>query len=178
MRGYKKALLIVVALALAGVAVMAFGRPGRAEDPLRLHIVANSDSEEDQRIKIEVRDAVLRATREGIDACATEAQAEEYVGGNIEIIVATANEVLEENGAGYRAEAMVGTYHFPERTYRDATYPEGDYRALRIVLGEGEGRNWWCVMFPPLCITEITCDDAEYTSFFGEIWEEWLSVWP
>ena len=59
------------------------------------------------------------------------------------------------------------------------TYPEGDYRALRIVLGEGEGHNWWCVMFPPLCISEITgeeSEDTEYTSFFAELWEKWLGV--
>jgi stage II sporulation protein R len=155
-----------------------FSRPGKAEDPLRLHILANSDTEQDQRIKMEVRDAVLLATQAGIEACDTEAQAEEYVNDNIEIILITANEVLKENGAPYCAYAQVGTYHFPERTYQDVTYPEGDYRALRIVLGEGKGRNWWCVMFPPLCITEIAGEDAEYTSFFKELWEKWFGVCP
>ena len=147
----KRTLPILAALMVAAVIIAALSGSAKAEPPLRLHIVANSDSDADQRIKMEVRDAVLLATQEGIETCATEAQAEEYVRSNIEIIVATANEVLEENGTDYRATATVGTSHFPERTYQDVTYPEGDYRALRIVLGEGEGHNWWCVMFPPLC---------------------------
>jgi len=177
---WKKALLILAALAVISFSAAILCGTMRPE-PLRLHIVANSDSDVDQEIKMEVRDAVLLVTQEGIESCKTEAEAEEYVSSNLEIIEATANAVLEENGADYRAKAVVGTFHFPDRTYKDVTYPEGDYRALRIVLGEGEGHNWWCVMFPPLCISEITGEDGEdveYTSFFGELWEKWFGVCP
>jgi stage II sporulation protein R len=167
----KRALLILAALTLAALCGAC-----KAEPPLRLHIIANSDSEDDQRIKMDVRDAVLLATEKGIESCGSEEEAEEYISENLEIIVETANAVLEENGVDYRAHAEIGTYHFPDRTYQDVTYPEGDYRALRIILGEGEGKNWWCVMFPPLCISEITEEDTEYTSFFAELWEEWFGV--
>ncbi len=171
----RKALLLFFA---APVIIALLAGCGAQEAPLRLHILANSDDDADQQIKMEVRDAVLLATQEGIEACDNEADAEEYVCDNLEIIEETANAVLEENGVAYRAHAEIGTFRFPERTYQDVTYPEGDYRALRIVLGEGEGHNWWCVMFPPLCISEITEEDAEYTSFFAELWEEWFGVCP
>lgn len=170
---WKRALLVLAALTIA-----ALGAACKAEAPLRFHIIANSDSEADQQIKMQVRDAVLLATQQGIESCGNEAQAEEYIDTNLEIIEATANAVLEESGVDYRAHAEMGTFHFPDRTYRDVTYPEGDYRALRIVLGEGGGENWWCVIFPPLCISEIAEDDAEYTSFFAELWEEWFGVCP
>ena len=170
----KRALPILAALVL-----MALCGACGTQPPLRLHIMANSDSDTDQQIKMDVRDAVLLATAQGIELCESEADAEEYIGDNLEIIEATANAVLEENGADYTAHAQMGTYHFPDRTYGDVTYPEGDYRAVRIVLGEGEGHNWWCVMFPPLCISEITGEeDTEYTSFFAELWEEWFGVCP
>ena len=171
----KRALLVFTALILAAMCGAC-----AAEPPLRLHIMANSDSETDQQIKMEVRDAVLLATAQGIESCENEADAEEYIGGNLEIIEATANAVLEENDVDYTAHAQIGTYHFPDRTYQDVTYPEGDYRAVRITLGEGEGHNWWCVMFPPLCISEITEEDTEteYTSFLAELWEEWFGVCP
>ena len=152
---WKKTLLILTLLAAVSLVVATLCGAWKQE-PLRLHILANSDGDADQQIKIEVRDAVLAATAEGIAACETEAEAEEYVSKNLEIIEATANAVLEENGVNYRAKAVMGTFHFPDRKYRDVTYPEGDYRALRIVLGEGEGHNWWCVVFPPLCAATET----------------------
>lgn len=144
-----------------------------AAQPFRLHIVANSDSQEDQQIKLVVRDAVLQITKEDILDCKNAEQAEEYIKDNVEIIIETANETLEKNGFSYTAAAYVGNYHFPDKSYKDVNYPEGDYQALRIVLGKGQGENWWCVMFPPLCISEIDGDeqDVEYTSFFAELIE-------
>ncbi len=170
------ALTALVVLILAAVILCG----GWKQPPFRLHIVANSDSAADQQVKMAVRDAVLFVTAEGIAACKNEAEAEEYMRGNLGIITQTANAVLKENGADYHAVSAVGTYHFPDRTYQNVTYPEGDYRALRIVLGEGEGHNWWCVMFPPLCISEITGEkaDAEYASYFAELWEQWFGACP
>lgn len=142
-----------------------------AEQPFRLHILGNSNGTEDQQVKLKVRDSVLEAAKD-IAKCRNEAEAEEYIKNNLGIILETANETLEENGFDYTATAETGNFHFPEKSYNNVTYPEGDYKALRIILGEGKGDNWWCVMFPPLCISEITdTDDAEYTSFFAEMWE-------
>ncbi len=143
-----------------------------SQAPFRLHIIANSDTDDDQQIKLMVRDAVLDLTSEDMLACTNSQDAQEYIENNLEIIEKTANETLTENGLDYSAHAEVGTFHFPEKTYQDVTYPEGDYQALRVTLGEGKGHNWWCVMFPPLCITEMDTleeQDVEYTSFFAEL---------
>ena len=145
-----------------------------APTPFRLHVLANSDSDADQQVKMQVRDAVLEATKDGILTCKSAQEARAYIEKNLEIIEKTANETLAANGFDYTATAQVGTFHFPDRTYQDVTYPEGDYQALRISLGEGKGHNWWCVMFPPLCLTEIDGLDegdapVEYTSFFAEL---------
>ncbi len=145
-----------------------------AAQPFRLHIVANSNTKEDQQVKLAVRDAVLQATKQEIVKCKNAKQAKEYISDNIEIIVKTANDILEENDFDYTASAAVGNYHFPDKRYNDVLYPEGDYQALRLILGQGEGENWWCVMFPPLCISEIEEEnaDVEYTSFFAELIEK------
>ena len=145
-----------------------------APTPFRLHVIANSDSDADQQVKMQVRDAVLEATKDGILQCTNAQEARAYIEKNLEIIEKTANETLAANGFDYTATAQVGTFHFPDRTYQNVTYPEGDYQALRISLGKGEGHNWWCVMFPPLCLTEIDGLDegetgVEYTSFFAEL---------
>jgi len=139
--------------------------------PLRLHVIANSDSAEDQRVKLLVRDAVLQATQEGILKCKNAAEAEEYISDHLGIIVATANDILDQNGFDYKASASIGVSHFPEREYQGLSYPEGDYKALRVVLGDGRGQNWWCVMFPPLCLSEVGVEvgEVQYTSFFSEL---------
>jgi len=144
---------------------------GCSAPPLRLHIVAHSDSETDQQIKLKVRDSVLAAAQEGIGACKTAEQAEEYIRENLQILVEAANETLKDEGVDYSAGAELGSYHFPDRSYGGVTYPEGDYRALRILLGDAQGGNWWCVMFPPLCLNEIAPEgegDTEYTSLIAE----------
>ncbi len=147
-----------------------------APAPLRLHVIANSDSEADQQVKLKVRDAVLNVTKDGILECENAQEAKEYIEENLEIIVATANDTLEKNGFDYAAQATVGISHFPDKEYKGVRYPEGDYEALRVVLGDGDGQNWWCVMFPPLCISELEPegDEAEYTSFFAEVWDDWF----
>lgn len=139
--------------------------------PFRLHIKANSDSDADQRVKLAVRDAVLSAS-EDIAMCENEQEAEEYIENNLEIILKTANDTLKQSGFNYTASARLGRFRFPEKSYRGVSYPEGEYDALSITLGEGKGDNWWCVMFPPLCLSEAEdTEDTEYTSIFAELWE-------
>lgn len=164
----KKKALIVAAMVI--IIVLVFG--ACEKEPFRLHILANSNSEQDQQIKLDVRDAVLQVTHDEIEQCKNAVETEEYIRDNIGIILETANDMLAKNGVSYQATATVGNYHFPDKSYRDVRYPEGDYQALRILLGDGEGENWWCVMFPPLCITEIEEEDEqdiEYTSFLAEL---------
>lgn len=169
MSAYYNKKLMVIALFMAILLLLsACGRP------LRLHIMANSNIDEDQSIKLAVRDAVLEATREGITLCENAQQARAYLIDNLEIIEKTANKALADGGFHYRAHAQIGVFHFPEKYYQDIVYPEGEYQALRITLGEGVGDNWWCVMFPPLCVMEIDTPDeqeVEYTSFLAELLE-------
>ena len=113
------------------------------ENVTRLHIIANSDSDADQEVKIKVRDAIL-------------AKAHENKIATTEDFRETAEDILRKNGFTYAAKAETGEFYFPEKSYKDITFPAGEYYGLRVILGNGEGKNWWCVMNPPLCFTEDT----------------------
>lgn len=136
-------------------------------EPFRLHVIANSNSAEDQRVKLLVRDEMLRISEQAMLACRTKEEAEAYMRTHTGELIAGANRVLAEQGMTYTAQAFVGRYPFPDKTYAGVTYPAGEYDALRVVLGEGAGENWWCVMFPPLCLVnaEAEAEDVEYHSF-------------
>lgn len=116
---------------------------------IRLHIIANSDSGEDQAVKLRVRDAVLDKMREE-----TENKSRNEIIKSLDEIEKTANRVLEENCFDYTASAVYGKFYFPKKEYRGMTLPAGEYYGVRIVLGNGNGHNWWCVMYPPLCVSE------------------------
>lgn len=115
---------------------------------LRLHVIANSDEEKDQSAKLAVRDAVLPLLK----SASSEAEAEEMVLSLAPQILQTARQALQEQGCDYDAQLLLGDFSFPCREYEQIAYPAGKYRALRIVLGRGQGHNWWCVLFPPLCL--------------------------
>lgn len=121
---------------------------------VRLHILANSDSDTDQEVKLKVRNAILSEMDEKIK---TESKSE--ITGNLDEIEKIANRVLEENGFQYSAKAVYGKFDFPKKEYKNMTLPAGKYYGVRIILGEGAGHNWWCVMYPPLCVT----DDSSLT---------------
>ena len=146
-------------------------RPVAAGAPapvFRLHIIANSDSAADQQIKLAVRDALLEYERGRADNFASATQAEAALMADGETVLDIANGVLRDLGAGYSARLAVGGYDFPDREYAGNFYPAGRYRALRVVLGSGQGKNWWCVMFPPLCILELPGGEIDYDRL-GEI---------
>lgn len=128
---------------------------------LRLHVVANSDSEDDQALKLKVRDAVLKAAKELDFTAASARGAEKLLRENSELLESTANEVILNSGFSYAASTDFGVYHFPLKSYGSVTLPEGNYNALKIVLGKGEGHNWWCVMYPPLCLLNETAEFDE-----------------
>ncbi len=159
----KKAICIVI---LAAVVLTLAAGCAQSEEPFRLHIIANSDSARDQEVKLKVRDSVLELTSDDLKICTSEKEAEKYVSAHVDNIIKCANGVLRENGMDYTARAEVGVFEFPDRVYGNVTYPAGDYYALRLILGEGEGQNWWCVMFPPLCIVNVEKEpeNVEYRS--------------
>ena len=149
----KRIAVIALAAALTAPMLPRGAAAEGAEGVFRLHIIANSDSEDDQRIKLEVRDRVLM-TMQSLGGCKSARDTESKLMQNGKTMLEAAENVLAENGTDYGAQLVVGEFDFPDRVYGDKVYPRGRYRALRIVLGEGKGHNWWCVMFPPLCIAE------------------------
>lgn len=126
------------------------------ENVLRLHIIANSDSEEDQRIKLEVRDRIAAQSEDIFGGCESREEILRRGWESLDIMEETAQEVLTEGGFGYGAEASIEQTYFDTRYYGEITMPQGDYTALKITLGEGKGHNWWCVMYPPLCLPCFT----------------------
>jgi len=127
---------------------------GIRKEVLRLHVIANSDSALDQRAKLHVRDRLLEAGADLFDGSINAASAEAEITPRIAELEECARKSLREFGLDYPVQVTVGEAYFNTRTYEEAgvTLPAGRYRALRVVLGTGKGENWWCVMFPPLCL--------------------------
>ncbi len=132
-------------------------------ETLRLHIIANSDSEEDQALKIKVRDAVLSATGELFAEVSGKTEAVAAAEYSSDDIKAIAEEVIASEGFDYGVQVEVTEMWFETRSYEGFTLPAGDYDAVRIIIGAGEGQNWWCVMYPALCVPGAEADvAAEY----------------
>lgn len=144
--------------------------------PLRLHVIANSDAQYDQSVKLAVRDAVLKVLNaDGGPVNFDDAETKVLQSG--EAIQQAVEQTLFDWGAGYGAKLYLGKSFFPERQYAEKVYPEGEYDALKVVLGEGEGKNWWCVIYPPLCLGNFNGSGAErvaFKSFFAELFEKWF----
>lgn len=121
---------------------------------LRLHIVANSNSEEDQNLKLAVRNRIITETSNLFESAASPQQAAEIVSLNLEKICQIAKEEIKSQGFDYSVNARLGEFSFPTKNYGDITLPSGKYNALRIEIGSASGKNWWCVMYPPLCFTD------------------------
>lgn len=130
------------------------------QNVLRLHIIANSDEVADQTLKLAVRDKILESTSEIFENCKELSAAEAAAQQNLDLITNIAQEVISENGVLYGARASVGDSYFGTREYDDFTLPAGTYRSLIVTLGEGKGKNWWCVVFPSVCLPSAA-DKAE-----------------
>jgi stage II sporulation protein R len=135
----------------------------QAQEPLRLHIIANSNSEVDQAVKLKVRDDLLEKTAQAMVDMQTLEQAESYMQAHLTEITENANQVLKQNGFAYTANVSIGENYFPDKQYGDTLYPAGNYQAVKITLGQGQGDNWWCVLFPPLCIVAMNQPKDAYT---------------
>ncbi|MCK8823709.1 stage II sporulation protein R [Fuchsiella alkaliacetigena] len=123
----------------------------RAEDLLRLHVVANSDSVLDQRIKRRVRDRVIEETESLLAGVEDQSKAKQLITHKSDYIKGIAKSELNKFDKDYSVEVELGNFEFPKRTYGDLTLSAGNYEALRVSLGRGQGENWWCVLFPPFC---------------------------
>lgn len=123
-----------------------------SEDVFRLHILANSDSDEDQALKYKVRDFVLTEFSDTFSECSDKDEAALKAQSALTEITQSVNDFIAENGFDYTVKCETTKMYFTTRTYENITMPAGNYSALRIIIGEGQGKNWWCVMFPPLCL--------------------------
>ena len=122
------------------------------EELLRLHVVGASNSEEDQAVKLQVRDAVLASLEEGLQDMTDPKEAYDYVARMLPKVEEAANRCLAAAGFSETVQVSLTEEAFPTREYDTFSLPAGVYKALRIVIGEGEGKNWWCVVFPQLCV--------------------------
>ena len=147
------ALLIGMAVFLISGAASLQSRDQLADKVVRLHILANSDSEEDQALKLQVRDRVLERATELLEQTGDRREAEEVLQSHLPELERIAAEEISACGYEYDVTAEVANTMFPTKEYDGFTLPAGEYLALRIIIGEGNGHNWWCVVFPPLCTT-------------------------
>ena len=127
-----------------------------AQSVVRLHILANSDSCEDQMLKLAVRDRILSDGRELFKDAASKEETEKILCGNIDFLTAAAKDEIEKNGYSYDVRIDIGKYEFPMKKYDGFAFPAGEYDAVRVEIGEAKGHNWWCVMFPPLCFVDAS----------------------
>ena len=146
--------IALVAAVVMGVFAWGIATDSRElrEGLLRLHVVGASDSVEDQEVKLLVRDAVLASLEDGLADLTDPEAAYDYVARMLPKVKAAADRCLEEAGFSDTAQVSLTEETFPTRDYDTFSLPAGVYRALRVVIGEGEGRNWWCVVFPQLCM--------------------------
>ena len=127
-----------------------------ADSVFRLHVIANSDSDEDQNLKYIVRDKVIEYMSSISQNASSKEEVIKIAKANLDKIQAIASQTIRENGYTYSVNVEVGNFSFPSKRYGDITLPPGYYDALRIKIGKAEGQNWWCVMFPPLCFVDVT----------------------
>ena len=144
-------------------------------DTLRLHILSNSDSEEDQALKLAVRDAILETQADLFGSAASKEEAMETARQQMENIQAVAQQTVREAGYSYPVTARLENLYFATREYEDFTLPAGRYDAVRIEIGEHQGHNWFCVLFPPLCVPAAV-DSDEFPQYSDE--EEWVVKSP
>lgn len=145
---------LMFGLLIAVVAGSWLGREQKelADSVIRFHVIANSDSQADQALKLAVRDRVLARAEAIYPENATLDEAQAALEGHLNLLAAAGREVVEEQGYDYPVSASLEDCWFPTREYEGFALPAGNYTALRVTIGEGKGRNWWCVAFPPLCV--------------------------
>ena len=160
-----KKIAILCAVALVSLFLLSFlpvhGEAEIYDSVLRLHVIANSDSELDQSLKLKVRDSVALLVAELTADCRDLDSTCARVAENLDRIKQVARQTLDEQGCDLPVTAELGLEKYPTKSYESVCFPAGEYRSLQIKIGEAEGRNWWCVLFPDLCLGAASSRDAE-----------------
>ena len=127
-----------------------------SKEVIRFHILANSNSVEDQNLKLKVKSEIIKMLEDKLDSSTSKEETKAFLTENLENIKLKALEVIKESGYNYPVSVEISNSYFPTKTYGDISLPAGEYEALKIKIGNAEGKNWWCVMFPPLCFVDVT----------------------
>lgn len=139
----------------------------------RLHVIADSDTAEAQALKLKVRDRVLETATVLTSECKTSDEAREVIVQNLSRIQDEASNVVKDNGYDLPVRTQLDTEYYPIRHYDTFSLPSGDYTSLKVIIGEGKGKNWWCVLFPPLCIAAAEGTASEYAEYTGLTESDW-----
>lgn len=158
--------IVVLLIALMALSFLpVHGERDIYDTVVRLHVLANSDSEEDQALKLRVRDAVLEAAAPLVEGCTTQAEAVEALTAHLAELESAALAVIASEGYDYPVTVLLGEEDYPTRVYESCAFPAGTYVSLRVLIGEGEGQNWWCCLFPPLCLSAATAKEDNEDAF-------------
>ena len=160
----KKGITVVVCICALILVIGLLPVHGEAEiyeDVLRLHVVANSDSEEDQVLKLAVRDKVILMSAQLGEGATSIEDAEAIISASLEDIRECAQKEIYENGYEYPVEVRLVREEYPTKTYASLCFPSGEYLSLQVLIGEAAGQNWWCVLFPPLCLDAASSTNDE-----------------
>lgn len=175
----KKILLIIMAI----ITVIILGNNNSKEeiiipnDSIRIRVIASSNSKEDQKLKQNVRKSIQLQLSEMLKEANNIEEVREILNQNLGNVKYTVEKVMEKNKTSNKFQVNYGYNYFPEKKYKGITYNEGFYESLVITLGEAEGDNWWCVLFPPLCLMEEDeekIEEVEYKSFIKEIIDKYF----
>lgn len=157
----KRLFFLAILVASVGIGALIADSNRLKSELIRLHVVANSDTQADQAVKLQVRDALLDSLREDLELAVDASQAKAYLEEKLPKLELLANEVLDKAGFSERAHITLGTDAFPLREYDTFSLPSGLYQTLKVVIGEGNGHNWWCVVFPQLCLPATAAEFEE-----------------
>ncbi len=161
LRLWEAALFLAFGLTLTAGVWASASEAALADQMLRLHVVANSDSEADQARKLLVRDAVLARASRLLEGVSDRRGAEEALAPHLDELAQAGAEALARTGTADPVRVTLDDQWFPTKEYDGFSLPAGQYRALRVTIGEGRGRNWWCVVFPPLCLASVSEKSVE-----------------
>ena len=166
--------LLIALLCLASLLLFVGVMPihGEAEiydSVIRLHVLANSDSEADQALKLKVRDEILEITAPLLADCTDKDRARELLESRCEELETAARRVIEEQGYDYPVNIQFDEERYPTRTYDSFCFPAGEYLSMRVCIGQAEGQNWWCCLFPPLCLGASTVPEEDAEEAFVDV---------
>lgn len=149
-------LLLIVFVCFSAYFYVTAVSSGISDSVFRLHVIANSDSDEDQALKLKVRDSLLEYMNSLCSSTSSKEEAMRIANEHIDDFTKIAQDVIAQNGYDYSVDVSVGSCDFPTKEYGDVSLPAGTYDALRVKIGSASGHNWWCVLFPPLCFVDVS----------------------